>query len=103
MNEELQVLIKIADAMNTELDKDKFLNLYKAQHHVIGYMIRTGKTGVLESPKNTPELIRYLEATKLGEFVPNVAIGFENERILTEDLKHVTEAVKTIIEQHKTA
>ena len=59
-------------------------------------MIRTGKTGVLESPKNTPELIRYLEATKLGEFVPNVAIGFENERILTEDLKHVTEAVKTI-------
>lgn len=40
MNEELQVLIKIADAMNTELDKDKFLNLYKAQHHVIGYMYK---------------------------------------------------------------
>ena len=103
MNEELQVLIKIADAMNTELDKDKLLNLYRAQSQIVGYLIRTGKTGVLESPKNTPELIRYLEATKLGEFVPNIAVGFENEHVLSEDLKNVTEAVKTIIEQHKTA
>ena len=102
MQKELMILNLLNDIFKEKNDKDKLMNLYYNLHKITYYIRIHLNGGWDQTPGNLPDVLKYLDEHKLGEFVPSIAQGFEDERILIESLKDVSSAVKEIIEKHKT-
>lgn len=100
---EVELLEKTVEVFSGESDKEKLLRLGSVMNDVIWCIMKVNELDVSEVPQNIPQLITYFKSKNLGEFIPRISVGFENEPILTEDLKCVSQATKTIFNKFKTA
>lgn len=103
MNEELEVLNLINDSFNAE-GKEKVLSLFRIQSKVIMFLIKTGVVTFSTSPKNVPDLIRFLENATLGVMFPNLVDDDKKDaRVLAEDINYLSDEFKALVEKYKTA
>jgi len=99
---EIELLEKTVEVFSGESDKEKLLRLGSVMNDIIWCVMKVNELDASEAPQNIPELLTYFKSKKLGEFIPRLSVGFENEPILTEDLKYVSQATKTIFNRVKT-
>ena len=97
----LQALDKLAESLDKETTAEKITALMESQSFIFNYLLASGKFNIITLPNNTSALVKYLKSVTLGEFVPEIAREYANERVFTADGEDVSEAVKNIIKTKK--
>lgn len=100
-NLKLKALVTLDDVLSKETTGEKVQALIEEGGVIRGYLVTSGQATVFDVPRTPGELLKFLKDLTLGEFIGDMAGEYANEKVLTDDIESVTEAVKTIIQIKK--